>query len=120
MSDSYSIEEVGGDELTRHYPDRGVISHADYHRAVLTAGKRAGGWGRLFAKSERFLAVLSADEDGLRVFVALDKFAVFIPWSELTVSAERATPGTVVRLQTAAVPGLDLELHLDDEAADAL
>jgi hypothetical protein len=120
MSDSYSIQEVGGAELAQHYPDRGVISHSDYHRAFLTAGKRANGWRRLFAKCERFLAVLSADEDGLRVFVALDKFAVFIPWSEITVSAERSTPGTVVRLQTAAVPCLDLELHLDDDAADTL
>src|SRR5262249_6880714 len=58
--------------------------------------------------------------DGLRVFVALDKFAVFIPWSEMTVAAERSTPGTVVRLQTGAVPSLDLEFHLDDTAADAL
>jgi hypothetical protein len=120
MSDSYSIQEVGGAELARHYPDRGVISDSDYHRALLTAGKRAVGWRRLFARYERFLAVLSADKDGLRVFVALDRFAVFIPWSEVTVSGERSTPGTVVRLRTAAVPSLDLEFHLDDTAVDAL
>jgi hypothetical protein len=120
MSDSYSIQEVGGAELARHYPDRGVISQSDYHRAFLTAGKRASGWRRLFAKNERFMAVLSADKDGLRVFIALDNFAVFIPWSEITLSAERSTPGTVVRLQTAAVPSLDLEFHLDDAAADIL
>jgi hypothetical protein len=120
MSDSYSIQEIGGAELARHYPDRGLISHSDYHRAFLTAGMRAGGWRRWFAKYERFLAVLSADGDGLRVFVALDKFAVFIPWTEISISAERSVPGTVVRLQTAALPSLEFEFHLDDAATDAL
>jgi hypothetical protein len=120
MSDDYSIQEVGGAELAQHYPDRGIISHSDYHRAILTAGKRASGWRRLFVKYERFLAVLSADKDGLRVFVALDQFAVLIPWSEMTVAAERSTPATVVRVQTTALPSLDLEFHLDDAAVDAL
>ena len=120
MSDSYSIQEIGGAELARHYPDRGLVSHSDYHRAFLTAGMRASGWRRWFLKYERFLAVLSADRDGLRLFVALDKFAVFIPWTEISVSAERSAPGTVVRLQTAALPSLELEFHLDDAAADAL
>jgi hypothetical protein len=120
MSDYYSIREVGGEELARHYPDRGVIPDSDYHKAVLTAGRRAHGWRRLFAKSERFIAVLSANKDGLRVFVSLNRFAVFIPWSEVTVSGERSTPGTTVRLQTAAVPSMNLEFHLDDEAVDTL
>ncbi|HEV3143014.1 MAG TPA: hypothetical protein VGZ47_03925 [Gemmataceae bacterium] len=120
MSDSYSIQQVGGAELAQHYPDRGVTPHSDSHKAFLTAGKRAGGWRQLFAKRERFLAVLSADNDGLRLLVNLDKFAVFIPWSEITASGERSTPGTVVRLQTAAVPALELEFHLDDAAADGL
>jgi hypothetical protein len=121
MSDYYSIQEVGGAELTWHYRDRGPIADSDYHRAMLVARKGAReGWRRLFAKRERFLAVLSANNHGLRVFVALDKFAVFIPWSQVTVSAERSTPGTIVRLQTAAVPLLDLTFHLDDAAADDL
>jgi hypothetical protein len=54
------------------------------------------------------------------VLVSLDKFAVFIPWSEVTVSGERSMPGTLVRLQTAAVPSMNLEFHLDDEAVDTL
>jgi hypothetical protein len=120
VSDYYSIQEVGGAELARHYPDRGVISDSDYHKAVLTAGEQARGWRRLFAKSERFIAVLSANKDGLRVFVSLDNYAIFIPWSEVTVSGERATPGTVVRLHTTAAPSVDLEFHLDDEAVDTL
>jgi hypothetical protein len=120
MGDSYSILEVGGTELARNYPDRGVICQSEWHRAFLTAGNRARGWRRLFVKRERFSAELSADKDGLRVFVALDNFVVFIPWSEITLSAERSTPGTVVRLQAAAVPSLDLEFHLDDAAADIL
>jgi hypothetical protein len=120
MSDSYSIQEVGGAELAQHYPDRGVIPDSDYHKAVLTAGQQASGWRKLFAKSERFIAALSAHQDGLRVFVSRDNFKVLVPWSELTASGERATPGTVVRLKTTAVPSMNLELHLDDEAADTI
>jgi hypothetical protein len=120
MSDSYSIQEIGGSDLARHYPDRGVIPDSEYHRTVLTASEVARGWRRLFAKSERFVAVLSADEHGLRVRVSRDNFAVFIPWSEINVSAERSLPATVVRVQTAAVPAVNLEFHLDDAAADTL
>jgi hypothetical protein len=63
---------------------------------------------------------LSADQNGLRVRVSLNNFAVFIPWSEITVSAERSLPATTVRVQTAAVPAVNLEFHLDDAAADTL
>jgi hypothetical protein len=120
MSDYYSIQEVGGAELARHYPDRGVIADSDDHKALLTAGRQASGWRRLFARSERFIAVLSADQDGLRVFISLDNYTVFIPWSELTASSERATPGTIVRLKATAVPSMNLEFHLDDDAADTI
>jgi hypothetical protein len=120
VSDYYSIQEVGGAELAQHYPDRGVIPQSDYHKAILRAGKQAHGWWRLFAKYERFIATLSADQNGLRVFVALDNFAVFIPWSELTVCGERSTPGTFVRLRAAALPSLDLVMHMDNAAADDL
>jgi hypothetical protein len=120
MSDSYSIQEVGGAELALHFHDRGIIAESDHHRAILIAGQRASGWRRLFKKSERFIAVLSANSEGLRMFVALDNFAVFIPWSAMTVSAERSSPGTLVRLETAAVSSVNLKFYLDDDAADAL
>ena len=120
MSDYYGIQQVGGTELAQRYPDRGLIADAKWHNVVLTAGTKASGWRRLFRKSERFLAVLSANTHGLRLLVSLDNFAVFIPWSEVSVLAERSRPGTVVRLQTAATPAVDLEFHLDDDAADAL
>jgi hypothetical protein len=120
MSDHYSVQEVGGAELAEHFPDRGVIPDSKYHRAVLTAAIQASGWRRLFAKSERFIAVLSANRDGLRVLVSLDNFATFIPWSEMAVSAERSESGTIVRLQLAAVSAVNLELHLNDTAADAV
>jgi len=120
MSDYYSIQQVGGAELARHYPDRGVIANSDYHRAFLAAREIATGWRRLFAKSERFITVLSADKEGLRMFVSLDNFAVFIPWSEMVVSGERSTPATVVRVQTVKVPNVSLEFYLDDAAADNL
>jgi hypothetical protein len=120
MSDSYSIQQVGGTELARHYPDRGVIPDSDYYRAFLAASETASGWRRLFAKSERFIAVLSANKEGLRMFVSLDNFAVFIPWSEIVVSGERSTPATTVRIHTAKVPNVNLEFLLDDAAADNL
>jgi hypothetical protein len=120
MSDYYCIQDVGGAELAQHYPDRGVISNSEYHRAVLIAGQQASGWRRLFAKFERFIAVLSANDVGLRMVVSLNNFRVFVPWSELTASGERATPGTVVRLKTSAVPSMYLNFHLDDEAADTI
>jgi hypothetical protein len=120
MSDAYSIQEVGGTELARHYPDRGILFDSDYHQAVLTAGQQAVGWRKLFARRERFLAVLSANREGLRVFVAFDRFAVFIPWSEIAVSAERSSPGTNVHVRTAALPSLAVDFHLDDFAADTL
>ena len=64
--------------------------------------------------------MLSANSEGLRLFVSLDKFAVFIPWSEVAVSGERSSPATTVRLKIAKVPDVSLEFHLDDAAADAL
>src|SRR5262245_34746787 len=112
MSDYYSIQEVGGAELARHYPDRGLIPDAPWHKAILTAATKASGWRRLFQKSEHFIAVLSADAGGLRILVSLDDFGVYVPWSEVSVSAERSTPGSVVRLQTAAASSISLEFHL--------
>jgi hypothetical protein len=44
MSDYYSFQEVGGAELSRHYPDRGLIPDSDYHKAILKAGQTAHGW----------------------------------------------------------------------------
>jgi hypothetical protein len=120
MSDYYSVQQVGGAELAQRFPDRGVISDSEYHKALLTAAKKATGWRRLFNKSERFIAVLSANKVGLRVLVSRDNFAIFIPWSEMAVSAERSSPGTIVRLQSAAVSAVNLEFHLDDTAADGI
>jgi hypothetical protein len=71
MSDYYSIQQVGGTELAERYPDRGLIADAKWHKAALTAGTKASGWRRLFRKSERFLAVLSANTHGLSVLVCM-------------------------------------------------
>lgn len=120
MSDYYSIQEVGGADLAGIYPDPGPVDGADCHKAVLTAGTVASGWRRIFRKAERFLAILSADNSGLRVLVALDHFAAFIPWSEMNMTSERSLPGTIVRLRFARVAHIVFEFHLDDVAADAL
>jgi hypothetical protein len=124
LSDYYSIQEVGGAELARHYPDRGVISNSNWFNAVLKVKTRVEGWRgwliRLHLGNQAFGAVLSAHSEGVRVFVAMDKFTTFLPWSELSVSAERTLPATIIRLSPAAVPSLTLVCHLDDEAADDL
>jgi hypothetical protein len=120
MSDYSSIQEVGGTELAASYPDRGLLPESNWYKAILTVEKEATRWWHRLQSVERFIAVLSADADGLRILVSLDQFAIFIPWSDVSVSAERSTPATVVHLQTAAVPSVSLELHLDDTAADDL
>jgi hypothetical protein len=120
MSDYFSIQEIGGTELAQHYPDRGLIPDSNWYKAILTVKKDAGGFWGIFRNVESFIAVLSANTDGLRIFVSLDKPAIFIPWSDVSVAAERSRPATAVRLRTAAVPFINLEFHLDDTAADAL
>lgn len=124
MSDSYSLREIGGLELSQHYPDRGLIPDSEWYNAVLHLETEADGFlGRLrsFAISTHpFGAVLSANADGLRIVVSLEQLVIFIPWSEATVSAERSLPATRVSLRTKAAPALTLVFHLDDQAADEL
>jgi len=121
MSDYYSIQELGGDRLARAYPDRGAMANAPWAKAVLTVAVESRRLWRLFWKRERFIASISGNAEGLRVFVPLDNFTVFVPWSEVTVvGAERSRPATVVRLRTRAEPNVSLEMHLDDVAADRL
>jgi hypothetical protein len=78
------------------------------------------GWLDSFKHNSPFWATLSANTEGLRVLVASDKFAIFIPWSQAVVTAERGSPASIARLTTAVMPSLDLVFHLDDEAADEL
>jgi hypothetical protein len=123
-SDYYSIQEIGGAELAQHYPDRGLLSESNWHNAVLHIEPQSEGlvmWLRSISiKSNGFMAVMSANTNGLRILVSLYEFAIFIPWTEAIVSAERAWPATVVRVRTTAVPSLTLVIDLDDSAADDL
>ena len=122
MSDYYSIQEIGGAELARHYPDRGQIHDCHWYNATLQIESTSNGWRdwlkSLSVGNQGFIAVLSAGNDGLRVLVSLYEFAIFIPWADATVFAERGWPATVVRLKTIAVPSLTLVFNLDDAAAD--
>jgi hypothetical protein len=122
--DGYNLAEIGGADLVRHYPDRGLLPSSAWHNAVLHLEPKTSGilgWLQgISIKSHGFLAVLSADAEGLRVLVNMEQVTVFIPWAEVTVSAERRTPATVVRLTTAAIPSLVLVFDLDDVAADEL
>jgi hypothetical protein len=124
MSDgNYTIQDLGGNELARHYPDRGALPDADRYTSILQTDPEVNGflgWLGSFKHCNSFWAVLSGNAEGLRVQVAADEFAIFIPWSEITASALRGSPATIVRLKTAALPSLDLVFHLDDEAADTL
>jgi hypothetical protein len=120
----YDIAEIGGADLVRHYPDRGLLASSPWHNAVLHFEPKTSGilgWFQAVAiASHGFMAVLSADHEGLRVVVNLERFTVFIPWTEATVTAERSAPATVVRLTTAAIPWLTLVFSLDDAAADEI
>ncbi len=122
--DYFRIQEVGGADLARHYPDRGPLADARWHDAVLHVEPAADGWlGWLdgpSAGTQPFGAVLSADAGGLRVLVPADGFAAYIPWAAAAVTAGRGWPATVVRLRAAAVPAVALVFNLDDAAADDL
>jgi hypothetical protein len=124
VSDYASIQELGGSELARHYPDRGQIHDSNWYNAILVIETQTEGFldwlRRLGTANNSFLAVLSADAEGLRIVVSLDHFAIYIPWEAARVSAERSQPATVVRLVTAAIPALTLVTHVDDDAADQL
>jgi hypothetical protein len=121
--DSYSIQELGGAELARHYPDQGLLPDSNWYNAIVRTEPQVKGflsWLGSLKHCKNFLAVLSASADGLRILVIADEFTIFIPWSQATVSAKRGWPATIVSLRTAAVPELTLRLHLDDAAADDL
>ena len=123
MSERYTIQELGGAELARHYPDKGPLLDSNWYNGIArTKTLETGflGWLKSLKHACGFWAVLSADPDGFRMVVASDEFAIFIPWSEATVSALRDSPATVVCLRTAAVPSLELVISLDDVAADDL
>jgi hypothetical protein len=102
------LRRAGWFELTRPYPDRGSLDDVDWYTAPLRIG--IGGAG----------AIVSANAEGLRLVVGSGLSALFVPWSEVTVSGEREWIDTVIRLQTRAVPSLPLVLHLEDDEADAL
>ncbi len=123
MSD-YSIQEIGGEELARHYPDRGLISESNWYNAVLHVKRKTEGclgWlQNLGAGNHVFGAVLSRNVDGLRVLIFFWDFAIFIPWTEATIFAERRWAATLIRVGTAAAPSLGLEFNVDDKAADDL
>jgi hypothetical protein len=121
MSEHLSIQEVGG-ELVEHYPDRGMLPDSHWYNAVLRVKTEDKGLRAWLKRIERaaFFAVLSANGDGLRVVVSLYRFAIFIPWHAVVLSASRGWPATVARLRTAALPSLTLVFDLDDAAADDL
>jgi hypothetical protein len=102
------LRRAGWFELTRPYPDRGPLNEADWYNALLRIG--TGGAG----------AVVAANGEGMRLVVGSGLSALFVPWSEVTVSGRRGWMDTVVQLHTRAVPSLPLILHLDDAEADAV
>jgi hypothetical protein len=123
MSDNYTIKDLGGAELARYYPDHGLLPESNSYSATLQTDPEVEGiwsWIASMKHCNGFWAVLSADAEGLRVLVNSDEFAIYLPWNEAMISAERASPATTVRIKTTAVPSLDLVFNLDDEAADDL
>jgi hypothetical protein len=102
------LRRAGWFELNRPYPDRGPLGEVAWYNALLRIG--AGGCG----------AIVAANAEGLRVSVGSGVSALFVPWSEATVSARRGWLDTVLRCATKATPSLPLVIHLDDAEADAI
>jgi hypothetical protein len=121
--DNYTIQELGGAELARHYPDQGVLPDSNWYNAIVRLEPQVAGfvtWLRSFQYCSGFMAVLSASSEGLRIVVLADQFTLFIPWTETIVSSERGQAATIVHLKTAAVPSLTLLINVSDAAADDL
>ena len=102
------LRREGWFELTAAYPDGGPLYEVPWCYGLLRIG--VGGAG----------AVVAANSEGLRLAVCSGLSAVFVPWSEVTVSGRRGWVGTVIRLNTRAVASVPLALHLDDAEADAV
>jgi hypothetical protein len=125
MSDNrYSIQEVVGPELARHYPDSGFLVDSNLYNSILEVEWKRKSWWRRLAflarDSQTFWALVSSSSKGLRITVSLDQFKIFIPWSQASVSAQRTPAATAVTLRTDAIPELTLILRMDDVAADDL
>jgi hypothetical protein len=102
------LRREGWFDLTGTYPDRGALDEVAWYNGLLRLGMAGAG------------AVVAANAEGLRLVVSSGLSAVFVPWSEVTVSGRRGWVDTIIRIQTRAVPALPLVLHLDDAEADAL
>jgi hypothetical protein len=123
MSENYTIQDLGGALLAEYYPDCGPLLDSHSCNSILRTVPEVDGvwsWFGSLKHGSGFWAVLDANSEGVRVLVASDNFTIFIPWHEATVTAERSSPATIVRLNTVAVPTLDLVFRMDDEAADRL
>jgi hypothetical protein len=103
-----NLHRAGWFDLARSYPDRGPLYEVDWYNALLQFG--SGGAG----------AVVAANADGVRLAVGSGLSAMFVPWSEVTVSGKRGWLGTVIHLHTRVNPSSPLILHLDDADADAI
>jgi hypothetical protein len=64
--------------------------------------------------------VASANQHGLRLAHSLHSHAIFVPWPDAAISAQRGWLNTLIRIQLPASPGLTLTIEADDEAADDL
>jgi hypothetical protein len=102
------LRRAGWFELSRPYPDRGPLYEVAWHNAPLEVGAGV------------FWAIVAANAEGLRVAVGSGVSALFVPWSEVTVSARRGWLDTVIQIATKAVPSFPLVIHLDDAEADAV
>ncbi|HKB05640.1 MAG TPA: hypothetical protein VKD90_25685 [Gemmataceae bacterium] len=102
------LRRAGWFELSCPYPDRGSLGDVAWYKGIVQIG--AGAFG----------AIVAANAEGLRVAIGSGASALFVPWSEVSVSARRGWLDTVVRLGTKAAPSVPLVLHLDDAEADAV
>jgi hypothetical protein len=102
------LRRVGWAEVARPYPDRGPLDEAAwYNGTVLIHGAGLG-------------AIVAANAEGLRVAVGSGASALFVPWSEVPVSARRGWVDTTIQFATKAAPCLPLVIRLEDADADAV
>jgi len=100
------LRRAGWFELSQSFPDRGPLHEVAWHTAILSFG------------GQGFSAIVAANADGVRVAVGSGVSAIFLPWSDVVVSAGRGLVDTQIRLDPIWLSATPLVLHLDDEEAD--
>jgi hypothetical protein len=105
---TFGLLWAGWLKLARRYPDQGSLADVAWHSALCWRNHKA------------FMALVSANEQGVRVAISCSAFAMFFPWSEVAVSAKRGWFTTLIYLRPREVSDTELAIEADDHVADDL